>query len=45
MCQRITYLVSQNLRVDHIGCAGVLLVCGEDNLNVKAVCCSGKCNI
>jgi len=45
VCQQITYLVGQDFRADHICRAGVLLVCGEDDLDVPAVCCLGKRNI
>jgi len=45
MLVRVTYLISQDFRVDHIGCPVVFLICGQDDLDILAACCSGECHI
>ena len=41
-CQQIPHLIGQGFRVDHIGRAGVPLVCWEDDLYISAIYCPGQ---
>ena len=44
-CQQVPHLIRQSLRVDHIGRVGILLIYGEDDLDISAACCLGERHI